>query len=132
MLVNNELFWVLGKMVSCYLVDMIAQQFFSLSLSTVMIKFLLQLYVRDAWSWFTTQRIRSVEECAPLSFAKPSGVSSKLVFICKVSRSLCGYHHRPLRASGEDRYVSHIKYSIISHYLKASDHLPDTALLQPD
>lgn len=43
MLVNNELFWVLGKMVSCYLVDMIAQQFFSLSLSTVMIKFLLQL-----------------------------------------------------------------------------------------
>lgn len=65
MLVNNELFWVLGKMVSCYLVDMIVQQFFSLSLSTVMIKFLLQLYVRDAWSWFTTQRIRSVEECAP-------------------------------------------------------------------
>lgn len=43
MLVNNELFWVLGKMVSCYLVDMIVQQFFSLSLSTAMIKFLLQL-----------------------------------------------------------------------------------------
>jgi len=62
--------------------------------------------------------------------ATPSGVTAcKLVFICRVLLSLCGYHREGPAVRTDT--VSHIKYSIISHYLKASDHLPDMVLLQP-